>query len=174
MSASEALHELSIAEAGRRLRAGTLSSVTLTQHCLSRIAALDPLLHAFLLVTRERALADADRADRELKAGVDKGAMHGIPYALKDIYATAGIRTTCHSKLLIDNVPTEDAVVEAKFKAGGAVLIGKLATHEFALGGPSFDLPFPPARNPWNLEHFTGGSSSGSGVSCGGRSSSGT
>jgi aspartyl-tRNA(Asn)/glutamyl-tRNA(Gln) amidotransferase subunit A len=164
MSASQALHELSIAEAGRRLRAGTLSSVTLTQHCLSRIAALDPLLHAFVLVTRERALADADRADRELKAGVDKGAMHGVPYALKDIYATAGIRTTCHSKLLIDNVPAEDAVVEAKFKAGGAVLLGKLATHEFALGGPSFDLPFPPARNPWNLEHFTGGSSSGSGA----------
>jgi aspartyl-tRNA(Asn)/glutamyl-tRNA(Gln) amidotransferase subunit A len=90
--------------------------------------------------------------------------MHGIPYALKDIYATAGIRTTCHSKLLIDNIPTEDSVVEAKFKAGGAVLLGKLATHEFALGGPSFDLPFPPARNPWNLDHFTGGSSSGSGA----------
>ena len=164
MSAPEVLHELSIAEAGRRLRAGTLSSMVLTQHCLSRIAALDPLLHAFVLVTRERALADADRADRELKAGVDKGAMHGIPYALKDIFATAGIRTTCHSKLLIDNVPAEDAVVAAKFKASGAVLLGKLATHEFALGGPSFDLPFPPARNPWNLEHFTGGSSSGSGA----------
>ena len=89
--------------------------------------------------------------------------MHGIPYAQKDIYATAGIRTTCHSKLLIDNIPAEDCVVEAKFRAGGAVLLGKLATHEFALGGPSFDLPFPPARNPWNLDHFTGGSSSGSG-----------
>ena len=76
---------------------------------------------------------------------------------------TAGIRTTCHSKLLIDNVPAEDCVVEAKLRAGGAVLLGKLATHEFALGGPSFDLPFPPARNPWNLDHFTGGSSSGSG-----------
>jgi aspartyl-tRNA(Asn)/glutamyl-tRNA(Gln) amidotransferase subunit A len=164
MSATTPLHELSIAEAGRRLRAGTLSSTTLTQHALSRIASLDPLLHAFVLVTKERALADAERADRELKSGIDKGAMHGIPYALKDIYATAGIRTTCHSKLLIDNIPTEDSVVEAKFKAGGAVLLGKLATHEFALGGPSFDLPFPPARNPWNLDHFTGGSSSGSGA----------
>ena len=115
-----------------------------------------------MLVTRERALADAERADRELAAGIDKGPMHGIPYALKDIYATAGIRTTCHSKLLIDNVPREDSVVEAKLKAGGAVLLGKLATHEFAIGGPSFDLPFPPARNPWNVDHFTGGSSSGS------------
>jgi len=164
MSAPEALHELSIAEAGRRLRAGTLSSVTMTQHCLARIAALDPSLHAFVLVTKERALKDADRAERELKAGVDKGPMHGIPYALKDIYATAGIPTTCHSKLLLDNVPTEDCVVEAKLKSGGAVLLGKLATHEFALGGPSFDLPFPPARNPWNRDHFTGGSSSGSGA----------
>jgi aspartyl-tRNA(Asn)/glutamyl-tRNA(Gln) amidotransferase subunit A len=164
MSATPPLHELSIAEAGRQLRAGKLSSTTLTQHALSRIALLDPLLHTFVLVTKERALADAERADRELKSGIDKGAMHGIPYALKDIYATAGIRTTCHSKLLIDNIPTEDSVVEAKFKAGGAVLLGKLATHEFALGGPSFDLPFPPARNPWNLDHFTGGSSSGSGA----------
>jgi len=105
MSAPKVLHELSIAEAGRRLRAGTLSPVALTQHCLARIAALDPRLNAFVLVTKERALADADRADRELKAGVDRGPMHGIPYALKDIYATAGIRTTCHSKLLLDNVP---------------------------------------------------------------------
>jgi len=168
MSAPRPLHELSIAEAGRQLRAGTLSSTALTQHALSRIASLDPLLHAFLLVTKERALADAARADRELKAGIDKGPMHGIPYALKDIYATAGIRTTCHSKLLIDNVPSEDSVVEAKLRAGGALMLGKLATHEFALGGPSFDLPFPPARNPWNLDHFTGGSSSGSGAAVAG------
>ncbi|MBO0765247.1 MAG: amidase [Hyphomicrobiaceae bacterium] len=164
MSATIPLNELSIAEAGRRLRAGTLTSAALTQHALSRIAALDPLLNSFVLVTGERALGDAERADRELKAGLDRGPLHGIPYALKDIYATAGIRTTCHSKLLIDNVPAEDCVVEAKFRAGGAVLLGKLATHEFAFGGPSFDLPFPPARNPWNLDHFTGGSSSGSGA----------
>jgi aspartyl-tRNA(Asn)/glutamyl-tRNA(Gln) amidotransferase subunit A len=164
MTVSKPLHELSIAEAGRALRAGTVTSVALTQHALARIAALDPLLHAFVLVTRERALADAERADRELKSGIDKGPLHGVPYALKDIYNTAGIRTTCHSKLLLDHVPAEDSVVEAKLKAGGAVLLGKLATHEFAFGGPSFDLPFPPARNPWHLDHFTGGSSSGSGA----------
>jgi aspartyl-tRNA(Asn)/glutamyl-tRNA(Gln) amidotransferase subunit A len=156
------MHELSIAQAGRALRARTLSSVALTRHALARIAALDPLLHAFVLVTEERALADAERADRELSAGIDKGPLHGIPYGMKDIYNTAGIRTTCHSKLLIDYVPSEDSVVEAKLRAGGAVLLGKLATHEFAIGGPSFDLPFPPARNPWNPDHFTGGSSSGS------------
>jgi aspartyl-tRNA(Asn)/glutamyl-tRNA(Gln) amidotransferase subunit A len=164
MSTTIPLHELSIAESGRRLRAGALTSTALTQHALSRIASLDPLLHSFVLVTKERALADADRADRELKSGIDRGPMHGIPYALKDIYATAGIRTTCHSKLLIDNEPSQDSAVETKFKAAGAVLLGKLATHEFAIGGPSFDLPFPPARNPWNLDHFTGGSSSGSGA----------
>lgn len=104
------------------------------------------------------------RADAELAAGTDHGPMHGIPYALKDIYDTAGIRTTCHSKLLIDNVPGRDSVVAAKLASGGGVLLGKLATHEFAMGGPSFDLPFPPARNPWNTGHITGGSSSGSGA----------
>jgi len=164
MSAREDLHELSIAEAGTRLRAGTLTSTALTQHALDRIAALDPLLNAFITVTKERALADADRADRELKSGIDKGPMHGIPHALKDIYETAGIRTTCHSKLMLDHVPKEDGTAAAKLAAGGAVLLGKLATHEFAIGGPSFDLPFPPARNPWNRDHFSGGSSSGSGV----------
>lgn len=164
MSVTKPLHKLSIAEAGRALRAGTVTSVALTQHALSRIASLNPLLHAFVLVTAERALADAERADRELKSGIDKGPLHGVPYALKDIYSTAGIRTTCHSKLLIDNVPKDDSVVEEKLKAGGAVLLGKLATHEFAFGGPSFDLPFPPARNPWHVDHFTGGSSSGSGA----------
>ena len=164
MSTREELHELSIAEAGAGLRAGTLTSTALTQHALDRIATLDPVLNAFILVTKERALADAERADRELKSGIDKGPMDGIPHALKDIYETAGIRTTCHSKLMLDHVPNEDGTAAAKLKAGGAVLLGKLATHEFALGGPSFDLPFPPARNPWNRDHFPGGSSSGSGV----------
>lgn len=164
MSTQTPLHDLSIAEAGARLRAGSLTSATLTEHALDRIAALDPLLNAFLLVTKERALADAARADREIASGVDKGPLHGIPHALKDIYETAGIRTTCHSKLLIDHVPEADGTVAAKLAAGGAVLLGKLATHEFAIGGPSFDLPFPPARNPWNPDHFPGGSSSGSGA----------
>jgi aspartyl-tRNA(Asn)/glutamyl-tRNA(Gln) amidotransferase subunit A len=164
MPTTTPLHELSIAQAGSMLRAGKITSMALTEHALSRVASLDPLLHAFVLVTKERAVADAARADRELKSGTDKGPLHGIPYALKDIYETAGIRTTCHSKLLADHVPAADCVVETKLRAGGAVLIGKLATHEFAIGGPSFDLPFPPARNPWNRDHFTGGSSSGSGA----------
>jgi aspartyl-tRNA(Asn)/glutamyl-tRNA(Gln) amidotransferase subunit A len=154
----------SIAEMGQRLRARTTTSQALTRDALDRIAAHDAALHAFVLVTEARAMQDAARADAELQNGTDRGPLHGIPYALKDIYDTAGIRTTCHSRLRLDNVPAEDSVVAARLAAAGGVLLGKLATHEFAIGGPSFDLPFPPARNPWNVEHITGGSSSGSGT----------
>lgn len=161
--------DLSIAEMGRMLRAGTVSAETLARDALSRIGARDGALHAFVLVTQERAMADARRADDELKSGRDRGAFHGIPYALKDIYDTAGIRTTCHSKLRLNNVPKEDSVAAARLREAGGVLLGKLATHEFAIGGPSFDLPFPPARNPWNPAHITGGSSSGSATAIGAR-----
>ena len=154
--------DLSIAAMGKALRSGAVTSVQLTQDALARVAAKDDTLHAFVLITGDLALSQAQRADAELKARSDRGPFHGIPYALKDIYDTAGIRTTCHSKLRLDNVPEHNSVVAGRFDAAGAVLLGKLATHEFALGGPSFDLPFPPARNPWNPEHVTGGSSSGS------------
>jgi aspartyl-tRNA(Asn)/glutamyl-tRNA(Gln) amidotransferase subunit A len=155
--------DLSIAEMGQALRAGTVTAESLARDALGRVAARDAALHAFVLVTESRALEDARRADSELKAGKDRGPFHGIPYALKDIYDTAGIRTTCHSKLRLDNVPQEDSVAAARLREAGGVLLGKLGTHEFAIGGPSFDLPFPPARNPWNVAHVTGGSSSGSG-----------
>src|SRR5215470_7426474 len=98
------LHELSVAQAGAALRAGQTTARALAEHALARIAASDPILHAFIRVTRERALADAERADRELAAGIDRGPLHGIPYALKDIYATAGIATTCNSRLELDRV----------------------------------------------------------------------
>lgn len=156
------LHELSIAEAGAALRAGTLTSTALTRDALRRIESIDPAINSFITVTRERALSDADAADTRFKAGIHTGPLQGVPYALKDIYDTAGIPTSCHSKLLLDNVPAADSVVAARLRAGGGVLLGKLSTHEFALGGPSFDLPFPPARNPWNRDHIPGGSSSGS------------
>src|SRR5690349_18152654 len=161
---TKALHDYSIAETGALLRSGKVTSMALTEHAFERIKAIDPLISAFVLLTRESALAEAAAADADFARGIDKGPMQGIPHALKDIYGTAGIRTTCHSKVLIDNVPKEDSVVAAKFKAQGAVMLGKLATHEFAIGGPSFDLPFPPARNPWNPDHMPGGSSSGSGA----------
>ena len=161
---TKALHDYSIAEAGKMLRSGAVTAIALTEHAFERIKSVDPLIDSFVLLTRESALAEAAAADAAFAKGIDKGPMQGTPHALKDIYGTAGIRTTCHSKLLIDNVPTEDSVVAAKFKAQGAVMLGKLATHEFAIGGPSFDLPFPPARNPWNPDHMPGGSSSGSGA----------
>jgi len=103
-------------------------------------------------------------AEQEVMRGFYRGPLHGIPIAHKDIIETAGIRTTAHSKLLRDFVPQHDATVVRRLAAAGAILLGKTATHEFAMGGPSFDLPWPPARNPWNTDHFTGGSSSGTGA----------
>ena len=108
---------------------------------------------------------DAARAaEAEIMAGRWRGPLHGVPFALKDIIDVAGLPTTAHSKILIDNVAKEDSAVAARLKAAGGILFGKLATHEFAIGGPSFDLPWPPAVNPWGGNHFPGGSSSGSGV----------
>jgi aspartyl-tRNA(Asn)/glutamyl-tRNA(Gln) amidotransferase subunit A len=159
------LHHLTIAEASRLIEQRKLSPVELTQAFLDRIAAIDPQLNAYLLVTADHAIAQARAAEAEIAAGTYRGPMHGIPYALKDIYCTAGIRTTGHSRTRADYVPDFDATTVAKLTQAGAVLLGKLATHEFAHGGPSFDLPWPPARNPWNREHITGGSSSGSGAS---------
>jgi aspartyl-tRNA(Asn)/glutamyl-tRNA(Gln) amidotransferase subunit A len=161
---STALPFLTIAEASRLIAARQLSPVELTQAFLARIEAIDPQLNAYLLVTAEVALAQARRAEDEIMAGNYRGPLHGIPYALKDIYCTAGIRTTGHSRSAQHYVPQENAETVARLEAAGAVLLGKLATNEFAHGGPSFDLPWPPARNPWNREHFTGGSSSGSGA----------
>jgi len=158
------MHELSVAALGRGLRDGTLKAEGLARNALSRIAAHDGRLHAFIHVERDAAIQAACAADAELAAGRDRGPMHGIPYALKDIYDVAGLPTTCHSRLRLDAVATEDSAVAARFREGGAVLLGKLATYEFALGGPSFDLPFPPARNPWNPDRVPGGSSSGSGA----------
>lgn len=155
---------MTIAEAARRIENKGLSPVELTTALIRRAEALDPQLNAYLLPSFERALDQARAAEREIAGGRYRGPMHGIPFGLKDIYVTAGIRTTGHSKTCIDTVPTADATTVRKLYAAGAVLTGKLATHEFAHGGPSFDLPWPPARNPWNREHFTGGSSSGSGA----------
>ncbi len=153
-----------IASAAAALAAKKVSPVELTKHMLARIAKLDGQLHSFLLVTEERALADAAAAEKRFMAGTPRGTLDGIPIAHKDIYGTAGIRTTGHSRLLEHNVPSADSTVVRKWAEAGTVMLGKLATHEFAMGGPSFDLPWPPARNPWNTEHFTSGSSSGTGA----------
>ena len=155
---------LTIAEASALIAARKLSPVELTGMCLNRVKKLDAALHSFLLVTEDRAMADAKAAEARMMSATLKGPLDGIPIGHKDIYNTAGIRTTAHSRLLEHNVPTEDSVVGQKWAAAGTVLMGKLATHEFAIGGPSFDLPWPPARNPWNPDHFTSGSSSGTGA----------
>jgi len=155
---------LTIAEASKLIAAKQLSPVELTRDCLARMKAYDDTLHAFILPTEERALSDARAAEARMMAGATKGPLDGIPIGHKDIYNTAGIRTTGHSRLLEDNVPAADATSVRKWAEAGVVLMGKLSTHEFAMGGPSFDLPWPPARNPWNPEHFTAGSSSGTGA----------
>ncbi|MSP01929.1 MAG: amidase [Acetobacteraceae bacterium] len=157
-------HFLTIAEASKLIQQRALSPVELTKAFLDRIAAIDPRLNAYLLVTADQALDQAREAETEIMAGRWRGPMHGIPYALKDIYCTKGIRTTSHSRTRADYIPDFDATTVTKLHDAGAVLLGKLATHEFAHGGPSFDLPWPPARNPWNRDYFTGGSSSGAGA----------
>jgi aspartyl-tRNA(Asn)/glutamyl-tRNA(Gln) amidotransferase subunit A len=158
------LHYLSIAELSELIRTRKLSPVELTRALLDRIALFEPQLNAFIALTADLALSHAKSAEAEISRGDYRGPLHGIPFALKDIYNTQGIPTTGGSKVAIDNVPAANAATTQKLLDAGAILMGKLVTHEFAHGGPSFDLPWPPARNPWNLEHFTGGSSSGSGA----------
>ena len=158
------LHFLTLAEAARLIASRELSPVEYTRALMARADALDAQVNAFITRTNERALEQARTAEAEIAKGRHRGPLHGIPFGLKDIYDTAGIRTTGHSKLGLDNVPATTATAAQRLLDAGAVLLGKLATHEYASGGPSLDLPWPPARNPWNTAHFTGGSSSGSGA----------
>jgi aspartyl-tRNA(Asn)/glutamyl-tRNA(Gln) amidotransferase subunit A len=155
---------LTIADAARLIARREISPVDLVQALVARAEAIDPQINAYLQLTAEQALARAREAEAEIMADRGLGPLHGIPSAVKDIFCTAGIRTTGHSRICADFVPDNDATTVRKLKEAGAILLGKLATHEFAHGGPSFDLPWPPARNPWNREHATGGSSSGSGA----------
>jgi len=152
-----------IAEAAVQFAAGTLSPVALARQCLDRVAQ-HGALHAFIRLTEGAALQAAGESEARWRAGTPRGPLDGIPIGHKDIYDTAGIPTTAHSRLLEHNVPDADAVVVSKLAQAGTVMLGKLATHEFAFGGPSFDLPWPPARNPWDTSRFTGGSSSGTGA----------
>jgi len=156
---------LTIAEAARLIETKELSPVELTESRLQRIDKLDGALHSFIRVTADQARVTAKACEAEIAAGRYRGPLHGIPLGLKDIYETAGIPTTGHSKVMQDHVPAVDAFTVARLKDAGCVVMGKLATHEFAFGGPSFDLPWPPARNPWDTSRFTGGSSSGTGAS---------
>jgi aspartyl-tRNA(Asn)/glutamyl-tRNA(Gln) amidotransferase subunit A len=157
-------HWLTAAEATRAFAARTLSPVELLRALLARIERLDPTLNAFIRLDANAALDAARAAEREIAAGRVRGPLHGVPVGIKDIIDVAGLPTTCHSKILLDNFASADAAAVSKLRQAGAIIVGKMSTHEFALGGPSFDLPFPPARNPWNPAHHPGGSSSGSGA----------
>jgi aspartyl-tRNA(Asn)/glutamyl-tRNA(Gln) amidotransferase subunit A len=158
------LHWLSASDIAKAYAARTLSPTELTQALLQRIEKLQPKLHAFIRLDAEAAMDAARTAESELAAGRVRGPLHGIPVGIKDIIDVAGLPTTGHSKILVGNIAKQDAVCVSKLRAAGAIIMGKLSTHEFAIGGPSFDLPFPPARNPWNPRHHPGGSSSGSGA----------
>ena len=161
---STELYYLTIAEAGPLLRQRQLSPVELVRAFLERIAAVDGQLHSYVTLLPEQALAEARRAEEEIRRGDYRGPLHGIPIGLKDLYDTAGIRTTAMSRVTPDRIPDTDATTVARLKDAGTILLGKLAMHEFALGGPDPTSLFPPARNPWNLAHMPGGSSSGSGA----------
>src|SRR5262245_39190264 len=158
------LHDLSIADLAGLIAAKKLSPVELTEALIQRVERYDTQTRAFITPTFDLARRQARAAEAEIAAGKTRGPLHGIPFALKDIYDTKDILTSAHSRVFIDRIPTEDATTTSRLYEAGAVLLGKLATHEMAHSGPSFDLPWPPARNPWNLAHFTGGSSSGSGA----------
>jgi aspartyl-tRNA(Asn)/glutamyl-tRNA(Gln) amidotransferase subunit A len=157
-------HWLSASEIARAYADRTLSPTELVQALLRRIETLQPKLHAFIRLDAEGAMEAARTAEAELRSGHTRGPLHGIPVGIKDIIDVAGLPTTGHSKILVGNIAKTDAVVVSKLRGAGAIVMGKLSTHEFAIGGPSFDLPFPPARNPWNPRHHPGGSSSGSGA----------
>jgi aspartyl-tRNA(Asn)/glutamyl-tRNA(Gln) amidotransferase subunit A len=152
---------LTIAEASRLMAARELSPVELTQACLDRIERSNPDISAFITVTPERAMSDARASEARITAGRRRTPLDGIPIGHKDLFDTAGIPTTAHSKVLRHNVPATDAHVVTRLTQAGTVMLGKLAMYEFALNGSPFEAPWPPARNPWGLDRATSGSSSG-------------
>lgn len=156
------LSVLTLTEAAEQIRTRRLSPDELTRECLARIERLNPLLNAFIAVTADLALEQAHQAESEISAGNYRGPLHGIPIGLKDLFDTAGVRTTAASNQYRDRIPTEDAEVVRRLKQAGAVIVGKLNLHEFAFGISGVVSAFGPTKNPWNLERISGGSSSGS------------
>ncbi len=153
---------MSIREAADLIHKRKVSPVELTKTCLARIERLNPTLNAFITITAESALAQAREAESEVQRGRWRGPLHGIPIALKDLFDTAGVRTTAGSALFKDRVPKEDAEVVRRLKAAGAVLLGKTNMHEFAYGGTSAVSYFGAVHNPWEIDRVAGGSSGGS------------
>ena len=152
---------VSIDEAAQRLRTGELTCTRLAHACLERIDALQPRLNAFLTITADAALAQAQALERELRAGADRGRLHGIPIVYKDCLDTAGVRTTMGSRLFAERIPGADAEVVERLAAAGAVMLGKTNMNEFAAGTSGKNAAYGDVRNPWALDHSPGGSSSG-------------
>jgi aspartyl-tRNA(Asn)/glutamyl-tRNA(Gln) amidotransferase subunit A len=155
---------LSLTEVARLLKRRSVSPVEVTRAILDRIAAVSPRLNAFRTITADEALAAARRAERAIRAGRYKGPLHGIPVSVKDLIQTAGIRTTCGSRILADWIPDADATLIRLLRGAGAILIGKTHLHEFAYGPTNLNPHYGPARNPWDPGRMTGGSSGGSGI----------
>jgi len=156
------VHFEKISEVGKRLRSDEITSTALTELMLERIEAYNDKLNAFITVTAELAREQARQADEELARGHDRGPLHGIPVAVKDLFATAGIRTTCGSKLFEDWIPDHDATVVTRLREAGTVLLGKTGLHELAYGNTSINPFFGAIANPWAPDHDPGGSSGGS------------
>ncbi|CAE6931505.1 Putative amidase AmiD [Paraburkholderia domus] len=154
----------SVSELAELLASRRLTAVELTCFFLARIDRWEHAIHAFTYLDRNDVLRQAQACDVTIQRDGPRGQLHGIPIALKDMIDVRGVPTTFHSRLLLDNIAEADGVCVQQLRDAGAIIFGKLATHEFALGGPSFDLPFPPARNPWNPMLHPGGSSSGAGA----------
>src|SRR5690606_16026836 len=152
---------LTIAHAARLIAAKLVSPVDLLKRCLDRAQLWQPHIHAFITLSSEQALTAAKHAEHEIQRNGPRSPLHGIPIGIKDVVHVHGLRTTAASAQYRDHVAKYDATVVASLKAAGAIIVGKTNTHEFAYGGPSFDLPWEPARNPWDTNRFTGGSSSG-------------
>ncbi|MBS1824981.1 MAG: amidase [Acidobacteria bacterium] len=155
---------MTIVEAAAAIRQGKVTSRALTEQCLSTIGQLQPKLNAFITILGKEALSQASQMDAELQQGHDRGPLHGIPIALKDVFETKGIRTTCGSKLFEHNIPQRDSAVTEKLATAGCVLLGKTGMHELAYGITSNNPHFGTIRNPWNPDHVPGGSSGGSGA----------
>jgi aspartyl-tRNA(Asn)/glutamyl-tRNA(Gln) amidotransferase subunit A len=162
---SDELKALTLAEAASRISTGDLSPVELTQAVLERIETLNPKTNAFITVTADHAMRQAETAEAAVKKGEALGPLHGIPVSLKDLIDTAEISTTAASLVMADRVPTQDASVWRRLKDAGAILVGKTNLHEFAFGVTNVNPHYGPARNPWDLDRMSGGSSGGSAVS---------
>ena len=156
---------MSIAALADRIRAGELSARAAVEESLRHIAEIDPELNSFISVRADEALAEADALDR----GPSRGPLHGVPVAVKDVIDVAGARTTAASRILAENVAQADAATVEALRAAGAVVVGKLNTHEFALGAMTTSPHFGPARNPWATDRICGGSSGGSGAAAAAR-----